>query len=168
VTDSADSVRFALVRVDDRLLHGQVVYAWGGALAPRGYRVVDDEAAADEWTVAALRTTVEDATVTVESVDAFARGWRQVPDPPRVIVLLRDLTALHRLVAAGFRPADPVNLGGIRRAAPVRAILPYLQLDARDLELLDGLLRACFPLFAQDLPGAVRYDAQAVGAMLAR
>lgn len=166
MSGTPEMVRFALVRVDDRLLHGQVVYGWGGALAPHVYRIVDDQAAGDEWTADALRSATGDAEVVVESVDDFASAWRRLSGADRTIVLLRDLATLDRLLGGGFRPADSVNLGGIRRGAGARSILPYLQLATHDVDLLCDLLRTGFPLFAQDLPGGVRYDAQALRAML--
>ena len=36
-------VRFCLVRIDDRLIHGQVVLNWVRVLRPRRIAVVDDE-----------------------------------------------------------------------------------------------------------------------------
>ncbi len=38
-----------LVRVDDRLIHGQVVVGWGRELKPDLVVLVDDEVAANEW-----------------------------------------------------------------------------------------------------------------------
>ena len=35
---------FLLVRLDDRLLHGQVVLGWGEHLTPRGYLIVEGAA----------------------------------------------------------------------------------------------------------------------------
>ncbi|MBD3236705.1 MAG: hypothetical protein GF330_08380 [Candidatus Eisenbacteria bacterium] len=158
--------RFALVRVDDRLLHGQVVYGWGGALDPRHYYIVDDAAAGDAWTADALRASVEGAAVTVLAVARFAAQWSRLPETERSIVLLRDPETLLRLHDAGFPPSDPVNLGGIRQGPAARAFLPYLQLLPPGVALLCRLLREGVPLFAQDLPGAVRYDAAALAAML--
>src|SRR6185436_7703367 len=38
-----------LVRVDDRLIHGQVVIAWGGRMHPARIWVADDAIAASDW-----------------------------------------------------------------------------------------------------------------------
>ena len=38
-----------LQRVDERLIHGQVVLAWGSQLRPDRYLVVDDELADSAW-----------------------------------------------------------------------------------------------------------------------
>ena len=40
---------WVLHRVDDRLIHGQVVIAWGHRLHPRRIWVVDDASAGNEW-----------------------------------------------------------------------------------------------------------------------
>ena len=38
-----------LYRIDERLIHGQVVMGWGPQLAVEHYVVVDDELATSEW-----------------------------------------------------------------------------------------------------------------------
>ncbi len=38
-----------LYRIDERLIHGQVVMGWGPQLDVEHYVVVDDELAASEW-----------------------------------------------------------------------------------------------------------------------
>ena len=43
-----------LVRLDYRLLHGQVVFAWTGHVSAQRIIVVDDEAAGDELKKSAL------------------------------------------------------------------------------------------------------------------
>ena len=39
----------ALFRIDDRLIHGQVVVGWGQPLELRFIVLVDDEVAGSEW-----------------------------------------------------------------------------------------------------------------------
>ena len=39
----------ALYRIDDRLIHGQVVVGWGQPLELRFIVLVDDDVAASEW-----------------------------------------------------------------------------------------------------------------------
>ena len=38
-----------LIRVDDRLLHGQVTQGWGSVLNPDRFVVANDAVAGDEW-----------------------------------------------------------------------------------------------------------------------
>ncbi len=154
----ASSGRFLLVRVDDRLLHGQVVFAWAQALSPRAYLIADDEVADDEWQREALQSVGSpDASVEVMSLDGFMRRRISLSDPAGTVVLLRGLQGLKRLAEAGFRPASGVNLGGLHARTGSRALLPYLHLTREDEGILLRLLEAGYPLYAQDLPSSPRY-----------
>ena len=42
-------VPIVLFRVDERLIHGQVVIGWGHELRPERYVVVDDDLAESPW-----------------------------------------------------------------------------------------------------------------------
>ncbi|MCK4303794.1 MAG: PTS sugar transporter subunit IIB [Candidatus Eisenbacteria sp.] len=152
---------FLLVRVDDRLLHGQVVYGWGQMISPRKYLIADDEVAADEWECEAFRSAAPpDVTVEVISLSAFAEAWVSLPDPSGTVVLLRGLPGLERLVKARFKVAAGVNLGGLHARPGTREILPYLHLTKDDEQLLRELLHNGYPLYAQDLPTSPRHGSK--------
>jgi mannose/fructose/N-acetylgalactosamine-specific phosphotransferase system component IIB len=153
-------VRFLLVRVDDRLLHGQVVYGWGGPLRPRRYLIVDDRAASDPWEREAYTTSAVGAPVEVLELDRFARGWRETPDVAGTIVLLRDLPVLRRLWETGFDPEGGINLGGIHARAETHPRLPFIHLSTEEERILGELLAAGCTLYAQELPGSPRYDVE--------
>jgi fructoselysine and glucoselysine-specific PTS system IIB component len=145
-------VRFLLIRIDDRLLHGQVAYGCGGALQPRHYLIVDDRAASDTWESEAYRASTCGAPVEVWDLARFAREWAEVPDAAGTVVLLRDLASLHRLWRLGFRPEGGVNLGGAHARPGTREHLPFVHLTAEEEQMLAQLLDAGCELFAQDLP----------------
>jgi mannose/fructose/N-acetylgalactosamine-specific phosphotransferase system component IIB len=153
-------VSFLLVRVDDRLLHGQVVFAWGQVLAPHTYLIVDDQVATDPWERQAFSAAApEGVTVAVLSQAEFAASFARIADRERTVVLLRGLSELAQLASAGFRPDQGVNLGGLHAGAGGWELLPYLHLTSQDRGTLRRLLAGGYPLFAQDLPGSPRHDA---------
>ncbi|HIC54769.1 MAG TPA: PTS N-acetylgalactosamine transporter subunit IIB, partial [Gemmatimonadetes bacterium] len=43
------TVSIVLFRIDERLIHGQVVIGWGHQLRPDRYAVVDDDLADSAW-----------------------------------------------------------------------------------------------------------------------
>lgn len=147
-------MRFLLIRIDDRLLHGQVAYGCGGALQPRRYLIVDDRAASDSWESDAYRASACGAPVEVWSLARFAREWAEVPDAAGTIVLLRDLASLHRLWQQGVRPEGGVNLGGAHARPGTREHLAFVHLTVEEEQILVQLLDAGCELFAQDLPGS--------------
>ena len=153
-------MKFLLVRVDDRLLHGQVVYGWGGPLRPRRYLIVDDRAASDPWEREAYTGSAVGAPVEVSELDRFAREWRATTEAAATIVLLRGLADLDRLWAAGFRPEGSVNLGGIHAREGTRPHLAFIHLTVEEERILGGLLAAGCDLHAQELPGSPRYGVE--------
>lgn len=161
-----NAIRFLLVRVDDRLLHGQVVYGWGARLEPWIYRVIDDRAARDEWEAEAFREASGGLPVAVHGVDEFGAKWRSLPDAAHTFVLMRDLATLERLWEQGFRPQGEINLGGIRGGPGSLEILPYLQLQARDREILAALIARGCPLYAQEIPDSPRHAAPVLAELL--
>ena len=152
---------FLLVRVDDRLLHGQVVYGWGQVLSPRAYLIADDDVAADEWECEAFRSAAPtEVAVEIMSLSAFAESWASITDPSGTVVLLRELPGLERLAQAGFQVAAGVNLGGLHARPGTREILPYLHLTRDNEQIIRELLHGGYPLYAQDLPSSSRHGSQ--------
>ncbi len=160
---------YLLVRVDDRLLHGQVVLGWGQRLAPRAYVIVDDDAAGDPWEREAfVAAAPPDAQVRVLGLAAFGAGSGGEWPTEGTVVLLRGLGQLRRLIGRGFRPAGGVNLGGLHARPGSREVLPYLHLTAEDEADLIALLDEGLALYAQDLPGSARWEGPALRRALAR
>lgn len=122
-----------LVRVDDRLIHGQVVAVWLRAVGADRIIIVDDRVAADPFLVDVL-TLAAPAGVTVEVLDVASgaprvRALADSTDTAFVLVKT-PLTALA-LLRAGV-PVEVVNLGGMG-AGPGRRPL-YRTISASDDE----------------------------------
>src|SRR5215210_6144456 len=103
-----------LWRIDDRLIHGQVVVGWGQPLDLGFIVLVDDEVAASDWEQELYRMGVPpQMEVYFASVTEAARhihGWQADQRPG--ILLTGDIDTMRRLaeLAPGIRS---VNLGGI-------------------------------------------------------
>ncbi|HVP38532.1 MAG TPA: PTS sugar transporter subunit IIB [Candidatus Saccharimonadales bacterium] len=147
---------WALVRLDDRLLHGQVAIGWAGRLRPRRIVVADDELSASELgrelAEASAPPGVEVRVVALDEVAGLAPGTED-----GAFLLLRGPHELQRLVRAGVRPAE-VNVGGLHAAPGRRRVLDYLYLDAGEVEALRAAAAAGCRLRAQDVPGNPELD----------
>lgn len=144
----------ALLRVDERLIHGQVVVGWGERLHIDRIVVVDDQLAASDWEQE-LYCMGLPASITAEFLGvAEARrsldGWRQAR--PNVVVLVRDLDSLVRLAEGSALAGEEVNLGGLHAAPGRRRVLPYLFLSAEDRAGLRAVAEAGARISARDLP----------------
>lgn len=143
-----------LHRVDDRLIHGQVVVAWGLRLAPQRIWVVDDAVAASEWERELLESSAPDFTVRVASVAEAARNWGQERDAPGgAFLLVRDLATALRLVEAGAAIAT-LNLGGLHYAPGKDKINEYVYLGDADRAAARALRALNIVLHVQDVPAA--------------
>jgi D-glucosaminate-specific PTS system IIB component len=123
-----------LVRVDDRLIHGQVVAIWLKALGAKRIVIVDDRTAADEF----LREILELAAppgVPVEVHDV-AGGTERVralaADPEPIFVLMRSPLTAVRMREAGIE-FPLLNVGGMG-AGPGRKVL-YRNISASPEEI---------------------------------
>lgn len=143
-----------LVRVDDRLIHGQVVIAWGGRMRPARIWVADDAIAASEWERELLTSAAPDAVVRVGSIAEIAAAWgEEVVAGGGAFLLVRDLPsalALHRAGAA----FDRLNLGGLHYAPGKTKVNEYVYLDDRDREAARALAARGVALEVQDVPAA--------------
>ncbi len=143
----------ALVRVDDRLVHGQVVVGWGRPLRAAFIVVIDDTLAASDWEQELYRLGAPPDLalefVTVAEATVRRAGWET--DPRAGIVLLGDVRTATALAAAGVR-FTRLNLGGIHHRPGRAERLPYVFLTDDEIAALGALAQAGVEVTAQDVP----------------
>jgi PTS system mannose-specific IIB component/fructoselysine and glucoselysine-specific PTS system IIB component len=145
-----------LSRVDDRLVHGQVVIGWGRPLAIDRIVLVDAEVAASPFEQDLYRMAVPAGT-TVEFLEpgtaaVRASGWAAGKE--RVLVLtgsVATMIALQRLIPSLLRQ---INLGGIHDAPGRRELARYVYLTEDEIAALRALDAQGVEITAQDLPTA--------------
>lgn len=147
-----------LFRVDERLLHGQVVIGWGSQLRPERYLVVDDQLADSEWEQDLYRLAVSDSTeVSFHSVaEARARLPEWTGSETRSVLLTRDLDSMLCLARGRVLEGASVNLGGIHHAEGRTRVRSYLFLDEADRARVRALAGEGVRVSGRDLPGALR------------
>ena len=143
----------ALARIDDRLVHGQVVVGWGRPLRAAFVAVVDDTLAASAWEQELYRMGAPDDLalefVTVTQAAARRMAWESDPRPG--IVLFADVASAAALQRAGGGLAR-LNLGGIHHRPGRRERLPYVFLTDDEYAALVQLAAAGTEVTAQDVP----------------
>lgn len=155
----------ALVRVDDRLLHGQVLIAWGCALAAARYLIVDDALAHSPFERSLVESCGGEAPVEVTTLASGApRLVAEALRPGATVVLVRGLPQaldLVRAVRAAGGTLDRVNLGGLHHAAGKERVHDYVYLDAADRTALGALRDLGVRVSVQDVPAATPFEAPA-------
>ena len=148
----------ALHRIDDRLIHGQVVVGWGQPLAAGFIVLVDDSVAASDWEQELYRMgTPPEMTVYFHSVaeaPAVLPKYREDERPG--ILLTGTIAAMLQLVqTAGVRE---VNIGGIHHRADRKQRLRYVFLSPEEETLLKAMAAAGAVVTAQDVPATHPVD----------
>jgi PTS system mannose-specific IIB component len=131
-----------LVRVDDRLIHGQVVAVWLKAVGADRIVIVDDRTAQDAFLKEVLMLAAP-LGVTVE-VHGLAEGSVRVAeiakDDEQAFVLMKSpLTAL-RLREAGVT-FEVLNIGGMGSGPGRRPLYKNISANAEELEAMRELER---------------------------
>ncbi len=153
-----------LHRIDERLIHGQVVLGWGNHLRPDRFIVVDEELAGSGWEQDLYRLGAGDAEVLfvgVEEARTSLDAWRA--DAKRSILLTRDVETMLTLARGGLLRDVEVNLGGIHHAPDREQVLTYLHLTQTDRDALIVLAdEEGATVSARDLPDAHRVALRAI------
>ena len=144
-----------LHRIDDRLIHGQVVVGWGQPLELRFLVLVDDEVAASEWEQELYRMGVpSDMRVDFVSVaQAVERYAAFAADSKPGMLLTGDIDTMARLCAA-LPALRRVNLGGVHHRAGRTQKLRYIFLTSAEEAELRAMAATGVEISAQDVPAA--------------
>lgn len=143
-----------LNRIDDRLIHGQVVVGWGQPLDVAFIVLVDDAVADSDWEQDLYRMGVPpEMEVRFHSASEASRlldGYRLEARPG--ILLTGDIATMRTLVADGG--VREVNVGGIHHRAGRTQHLRYVFLTSGEQLALRELSDLGAVVTAQDVPAA--------------
>jgi len=96
-------VPIALYRIDDRLIHGQVVVGWGQPLNIGFIVLVDDNVACCDWEQDLYRMGVppEMQIIFADVTSAIRDHASYASDPRRGLLVVPDITTMQRLIDGG-------------------------------------------------------------------
>ncbi len=108
------SLDIALVRVDNRLIHGQILEAWVPFIKAACIVVADDMIAGDLFRAMVIRIAVpRDVEVIVSGVEDFARKYPyRTGQGKKTLVLFSSISDAVKAFQAGFKFAK-LNLGNV-------------------------------------------------------
>lgn len=143
-----------LCRVDDRLVHGQVVIGWGRPLAIHLVVLVDDGVRQSEWEQNLYRMAIPQGVDIVFASTAEAvtqlRSW--AGDARKGILLTGDVATMAALHDAAPDVIHRISLGGLHHRPQRRECLRYVYLDPAEEQQLRRLSAEGAIIVAQDLP----------------
>ena len=142
-----------LLRIDDRLVHGQVTFTWTPALGVDCLFVANDRVAKDEFTRMTLGLAKPAGTKLL--IKTIADTISYLNDPKnkgqQLLVLVDSVKDAHAL-AMGVEDIRSVNFGGIRAKAGARSVSKAIALTDNDIQLIQELLAKGLELEVRQVP----------------
>ncbi len=125
----------SLVRVDNRLIHGQVVEAWFPHLGVDRVVVADDESAKSPLVRAAMGLAVPASIEVLVQLLADASYEALRTDGLRTLLLFRDVAGVSQAIERGLLPLH-INLGNVHYATGRRQVSASVFLSPEELRQL--------------------------------
>ena len=142
-----------LVRLDFRLIHGQVIAKWFGQIMGNEIVIIDDDLSQDSFMASIYEMSapvdskvhvysVEDAVKKVED-GTFASG--------KVLVLFKNVDQVFKAVEKGFK-IDELQIGGLGSEPGRINVYGPITLDDHDASLLKKIADQGTNIYLQQVP----------------
>ena len=143
-----------LVRIDDRLIHGQVVLGWARSLKPDRIVVSNDRISRNAWERKFYTSSVPPhIKVSFLNLEETARELlNNLFKSEMVLILFESVKDVHTVVEKGVTFTE-INVGGLHYREGAEEILPFVFLTEEDKRYMRELVKKSITLTAQDIPG---------------
>lgn len=154
ITETAQlSPDIILVRVDERLVHGQILEAWVPFVHAARIIVVNDAVANDLFRVNAIKMALpREVEIAVYRIQDFALNYSYSRGRGvKTIVLFSNIADALKAFTLGFK-FDKLNLGNIQAENHKKRCSPSVTLDENDINDIKTLLDAGIQIGVRHIP----------------
>lgn len=146
-----------IIRIDDRLIHGQVTTGWGSFFNPKYIILADDDAANDDFLAEMYLLGVPS-----EYTGKVLHFEKAVPllkslNGKDFICVVKSCRCALQLYQSGYK-FDELNIGGLRSREDKKEFCHYVFVDENDMNYLKELKEAGVRIYIQDLPSGKKFD----------
>jgi len=143
-----------LIRIDDRLIHGQVVVGWANHIKPKYIILVDNEIASDifekELYLMGVPEEFEGLVFSVRECSSFVKKNKK----DSYIIVIKSPEIAYNLFKFGLE-FESLNIGGMHSSEDKEEFNRFVYIDKKDVEYLKLLAEEKSPkidIYIQDLP----------------
>jgi PTS system mannose-specific IIB component len=143
-----------LARVDDRLIHGQVMTKWSKGLGTNALFVIDDPTAKDPFLkdIFMMSSANSGMTIKVFTIDEAIEYWEKANfEKFKAILLFKNISTVKAVVDKGL-PIKRLNIGGIAKTKDAKFVISSVGLKPADAELLKEIDSKGVEVFFQTVP----------------
>ncbi|MBS6500950.1 MULTISPECIES: PTS galactosamine transporter subunit IIB [Clostridium] len=146
-----------LVRIDNRLVHGQVGITWTTSLGANLIVVADDLSAKDPLQQQLMRITAESSGAGIRffTIEKTINIIHKASPAQKIFIVCRTPNEVRELVEGGV-PIKDVNVGNMHFDKGKRQISKKVYVDDKDLEDLRFIKSKGINVFIQDVPGDIK------------
>ncbi len=139
-------------RIDDRLVHGQVMTGWTKIYKTQRIFVVDDKTAADPFLCQVMQMSMPtDYDVNILTLEDAATAIQNDPPDKRTMVLTKTPDVMLGLIERGIQMAE-LNVGGMGYLPGRRVVLKNIQITPQEFEVLKQIAAHKVRVYFQIVP----------------
>ena len=149
-------LQIQLIRVDNRLVHGQVGMTWSSALDIDAIVVVDEEVVYNVFSQKLMASIAKAANLDIAfyTIEDFVMTFQKQREIKKIFVIVKNIQTVRTLYEKGIR-FPKINIGNIhyeRGRYPLNKKMYLTEIDVQDLNYLNEQGNT---IFYQDVPGTM-------------
>lgn len=152
----------ALVRIDDRLIHGQVMTQWVRFRHFNTILIIDDATAGDDFLAEiAVAAAPGEFKTMVYSVDKAAEYLLGEPAEEIILILVKYVDTIERLVEKGVLISE-LNVGGIGMKRGREKVFRNIAVSQAERDTFGRLMKGGMKIYVQIVPTDVSMDIEKI------
>ncbi len=149
------SKSIVLTRIDNRLIHGQIVGDWAGCVGANLLVVVDDKVANNEVEKSVMKIAAQSLGLDTRffTVEKTINTISKASSSQKILLICRTPATLRKLIEGGV-DIDIVNIGNMHFSEGKKSISEKVYVDEQDLEDLNYIKSKVKEIYIRDTPNS--------------
>lgn len=151
-----------VLRIDERLIHGQVAVAWTKTLNVTHIVLINDEAAKNDLQKAALKMAVPSGVkLAIKNVtDGIELLKDKRIEKMTLMIVVGNIKDAYTIASnvAGIEIINMGNFGKVlsNKSENQKTLTPYVKVSEEDIEVIKGIISLNIPFECQVLPDSTK------------
>lgn len=145
--------KLTLCRIDDRLIHGQIIVKWSKSVPVDRILIVDDQFAQDPFMITIYKaTTPKNLKFSLLSMKETVKKWNEgLFKEENILMLTKTVKAMKYLIEHDM-PVPEVNVGGIAAKASSVVVAGSISITKEDADDLKRIAQRGVRVYFQLIP----------------
>lgn len=147
-------MKICLIRIDQRMIHGQVCVKWANIAKAEKIICIDDETSKNELVKKMFKLAAPAGVkVLVYSVDRFIEKWKEQKfENDNIMIVFKNIATCYQVYMAGF-PMTMIQLGNIPKVAEtVKRLGSEVAVTQKELDCLYDMSGSGIRIEIQTIP----------------